>query len=254
MLPLLLAFMLDVVQPLGVLARHIECLALLEKITSFLTCTIAVTDAKRLELDKLLREHMAIFVELYRVHVKIKFHHTGHLARDLWRMGSTLSCFPLERKHRDLKEIILYVFRSVELTSAKDFVNHAVQNLIEGRFRLEEYWLENDVDVNVRGHDFNVSWHAHTPIGEIRRDDVVVAREGDDVFVGAVNRFFERGGDITVDINQFENDRPRVWTDWITDSPQRAFFHISSIVSVVAWARRDGRRIRVLLPSAIQWP
>ena len=37
--PLLLAFMMDVVHPIGVLERDIECLASLDKVCSFLVST-----------------------------------------------------------------------------------------------------------------------------------------------------------------------------------------------------------------------
>ena len=86
--------------------------------------------------------------------------------------------------NRSLKEIILYVFRSVEITCAKDFVNHAMQQYIEGRFRFDEFWLDDPVDVVLNGLKFLCSWHAHTPLGELKRDDVVLAVEGHDVWVG----------------------------------------------------------------------
>ena len=165
-----------------------------------------------------------------------------------------ISCFPFERKHRVIKNIILYVFKNVELAGAKDYVNHAMKQFLEGRFRFEEYWLDEPVDVTVGGQRFNVCWHAHTPIGEIHRDDLILASEGDHVVVGCVNRFFEKDGDFLVDLTCFQSERPRVWTDWITDAPQQACLPLTSFRAALKWARRNERLIRVIVPPALKLP
>ena len=107
MVPLLLSFMRDVVAPLGVLQRHIEGLEALNKVLSFFAHCGRVTEAKYHEMSALIHDHRSIFVELYGDYVKVKFHHAGHIARDLYRLGICLSCFPLERKHRNTKSLIL---------------------------------------------------------------------------------------------------------------------------------------------------
>ena len=160
----------------------------------------------------------------------------------------------LERKHRVLKDIILYVFRSVGLTSTKDFVNNVAQQYIEGRFRFEEYWLENSIDIVLDGQAYDVSWHVHTPIGEVHRDDLLLAVEDGIVIVGCANRFFEQDGQYTVDITCFQSAGPRDWTDWVTDSPRKAIIDLPSVIANLKWARRNERIIRIVLPSTLKLP
>ena len=144
------------------------------------------------------------------------------------------------------------MFRTVELTSAKDFVNYAVQQFISGRFRFEEYWTDGARnEVIIDDHPFNVAWHLHTPIGEFHRDDVVLVVEADNVLVGAVNRFFESENDFVVDLNCFQAERPGVWRDWVINAPLRIFVQASRLSANLQWARRNDRAIRVVLPAAL---
>ena len=144
----------------------------------------------------------------------------------------------------------------MELSTAFDYVNQLVQQVIENRFRFEPYWLADPVDVSLQGQTYNVSWHAYTPIGEMHRNDLllVVHEHVRDVVVGCVNRFFERDGSMIVDMSCFQPERPRVWTRWVTDTPERCMIDILSVKSMVKWARRDAKVIGVLLPSTLKLP
>ena len=136
MVPMLLSFMLDVVAPLGVLQRHIEGLDKLNKLLSFFLHCGRMTEARYHAMSALIHDHRSIFAELYGDYVKIKFHHAGHIARDLYELGICLSCFPLERKHRTTKALIVWAFKNCEMTCVHDYVNYAVQSMVEGRFQF----------------------------------------------------------------------------------------------------------------------
>ena len=250
-IPLLLSFMLDVVKPLGIMLREIECLCLLDKLTSILMHTYDVTKEVYDNLEKTIEEHRALFRELYKEHIIVEFHHSGHLADDLWRLRRCITCFPLERKHRDLKGVSLYAFRNVELSSTRDYVNHAVQSMIEGRFRFQENWLDDAEETVINGQNFQVSWHAHTPVGEIHRDDVLLALQDNEVVVGYVNRFFAQDNAFYAECACFQIDQPGDFSDWVTDQPEAAFVDLCSVLSNLKWARLDDRRIRVIIPSTI---
>ena len=185
--------------------------------------------------------------------IKIKFHHLGHLADDLWKLGKPLSCFVLERKHRDYKKIVLYVFRSVEHTSTIDFVNFAISQFVSGKLRFEPFWLENPEHVMVGGISLQISWHLHSPIGEIHRDDVVIVLEdGCDPMVGVVKRFFQKNDDdIYAELASFEPVESGVWTEWRCASPKRVFVCVKCIKQNIAWCKRNPRVIRVLLPHGL---
>ena len=254
MVPLLAAFLADVVRPLGRLVEDLSCLEKLDQILSVLKHSGRFAAEAFRELDRLVGEHMTQFRELYPGYIKIKFHHCGHLPRDLMRLGAQISCFPLERKHRTLKTIALYVFKNVELACAKDYVNYYAQLILEGRFRFEEYWLSNPIEALVGGERFNVSWRLVSPLGEIFRDDLLLIRKGDDVVVGSVLRFYEQDGDIIVGLRCFQSERPRVWTHWRIDAPQDGFFAVTGIVHNLTWAKHNDLLIRVVVPPAIKLP
>ena len=256
MIPLLLAFMVDVVQPLGVLLRHIEGLALLNRVISFLAIAGRMTTTKSRELLSLIEQHMGIFAELYHKMIKIKFHHAGHLASDLLYIGVSLSCFPLERKHKLVKSLIIYAFRNVEMTCVKDYVNHSVQQFIEGRFQFLEYWLEKPKLNMVEGQLCKVSLHAHTPVGAMHRNDVVLAlgHHGGHVLVGGVDTFCEKDGEITVRLTSFQAAQPGSWTEWVTSASVQICMPLADIRANLMWARRNASVICVLLPPALQLP
>ena len=151
------------------------------------------------------------------------------------------------------------------MTTTKDFVNHMMQEFSENRFQFKEYWLENpkplvfdnrlasvdDRPVSVEDC-LHVSLHAHTPVGEMYRDDVVLVLHEDEVIVGAVDKFFQGDGEIIVQLTSYEVVRHGVWTHWDTTAPQRLFLPLRLIRANLKWARRNGSTICVILPPAIK--
>ena len=251
MVPFLLAFMVDVVQPLGVLLRDIEGLALLDKVLSFLVHAGRMMEDNYRELQSVVVQHLTVFAELYPNFIKVKFHHAGHLPRDLFKLGVCLSCFPLERKHKLLKSMIVYVFRSVEMTCIKDYVNHVVQQLVENRFEFRECWLEKPVACMVMGKSFSASIHAHNAAGEMHQDDVILAFYNGNVVVGSIDRFFQDDADIFARLCSFRA-RPGSLTLWDTISPERIFVPLPDVRANLKWARRNDSTIVVIWPAAVK--
>ena len=212
MLPLVLAFLDDVVVPKGVMADDIKCFRFLAQIMSLLMTNSDITDAVFFKLESVVDQHRALFVKLYSDLVKIKFHHEGHLPYDLWRLGKSISCFPCERKHRDYKRIVLHTFRSVEHTVTTDFVNYAVQECVTGRFRFEAYWLEDPLPVNFGGVQLQMGFRMHTPIGEIWNDDVVYCQHDTRSAWGAWFAFFTA---TTITVPRSAHSRPWTVVAWI---------------------------------------
>ena len=206
-----------------------------------------------LELQSLIEKHMEFYAELYGDIVKPKFHHAGHIARDLFKIGVALSCFPLERKHKVIKSLIVYAFRNVEMTGVKDYVNYSVQQFIENRFQFRKYWIENPKTRIVEGRLYNVSFHAHTPASEMRRDDVVLAIIDDDhhVLVGGIDCFFEADGEIVAQIASFQASQRGLYTEWVTSEPVTEFVPLADIRANLVWARRNSSIIRVMLPPSM---
>ena len=253
MVPLVFAFLVDVVQPLNVMGEHIECFALLSHILSLLIRTLDMDLATTRLLRDLSDRHRRLFYKLYHDLIKVKFHHAGHLPDDLRRLGKSLSCFPTERKHRDYKRIVLHVFRSVEHTVTRDYVNFVVQEFITGRFRFEPFWLDNPVDVVVEGVPFKVSDKIFTPMGPFHRDDIAVAVDGDEVVVGCVHRFFDDNGVFSCELFRF-SPLNRTYTDWEVSTTRRCFVSCDLLRANVPWAKLCAGRVRLLLPTSLTLP
>ncbi len=86
----------------------------------------------------------------------------------------------------------------------------------------------------------------------MHRDDVVLVLEEGDVVVGAIDRFFEKDGEMIAQLSSYRVAAPRLWTDWVTTEPRRVFVQLSDIRANLKWARRNNSIIRVLLPPAIK--
>jgi hypothetical protein len=253
MMPLILAFMTDIVKPLGQMLRHTEAIALMDKILSILICCPVVTDAVHAELTSTIDQFRNVFYDLFHSFIKVKFHHLSHLADTLLYIGKTLNCFVLERKHRDYKSIVLHVFRSVEHTSTMDFVNFSIQEFVTGRFRFDKYWIADPCYMTLGGVDLAISYHLHSPIGEVHRDDVVlVLEEGSNPFVGSVNRFFEKRGELSAEIFRFRPARAACWTEWDITARERCFVDVADVEQNLSWCKASPQILRVLLPSGVK--
>ena len=85
-------------------------------------------------------DHARLYCELYDVPklFKVKWHHLLHLPDDLKRMGKMLSCFPMERKHKDIKVHMVNSFRSLEQTTVYSHLNATVYSVTNGLTKFVE--------------------------------------------------------------------------------------------------------------------
>ena len=255
MYPLLEAFMEDVLRPHGLLIEHIDCISTMHRALSLLIYEPVVTPPVAEALRRASQRHRELFVRLFNDRVKVKFHHWAHLPEDLARVKKCISCFPMERKHKDYKRFALPVSRSVEHTTTTDFVNYSVQEFAAGRFRFEPYWLENPVEAALEGIQVETSLHAHTPAGEYHRDDVVLVRGYDgEILVGAVNRFFayKDNDELLAELLAFTPVDTENWRDWDTSSNHVCFVSLQSLRANLIWCKGNHSRIRVLIPPALR--
>ena len=116
-------------------------------------------------MSALIRDHRSIFAALYGDYVKIKFHYPGHIVRDLYELDICLSCFPLDRKHRTTKALIVCAFKNCEMTCVHDYVNFAAQSMVEGRFQFVSSCLENTKICEIDDVHYNLMARAHTDSG-----------------------------------------------------------------------------------------
>ena len=75
---------------------------------------------------------------------KVKWHHLLHLPDDLRRLGKLLSCFPMERKHKEIKVHMVNNYKSLEHTTVCSYLNATIQAIINGdtQFKTDDHLLE----------------------------------------------------------------------------------------------------------------
>ena len=257
MIPLLCAFLVDLVEPMGILGEHIQCFKLLAYLIDILSLSCDVTpqiyNALRTTVDK----HTKLFKKLYPDYIKVKFHHSLHLREDLRKVGKLISCFTTERKHKDVKANCLHVFRHVEHTTTMNFVNEYVQLMTSGDFQFSPKYLMNPTALNMNSVGLPVlqcSVKAQLQIGEVRRGDLLLAELCGTIVVAKVDKFFSFASSTEQVIAQVMCYQPlhaSIFSEWNTSSPQLQFIDSESVKANLMWMQRRPGVIRVILPSAI---
>jgi hypothetical protein len=251
MVPILAAFLRTCVLPLGILQENIKCFDLLEDMMTLLLTATHMTDVILARMQSLVDEHATLMAALYPAAVKIKFHHLIHLPQDLHRLRLSLSCFVTERKHKDLKQCVLHVFRHVEHTTTFNFVNYYAQEVLSGRFSFLEQSLigprELPTTCNV---SITVAQSASTAIGRLCRDDVVVVREGASTTVGKIVFFFKEDDcdDILTHVECYTKVGSSNF-DWDITTPRVAIIDVRDVIGALMWMQRKPTVIYVAYPK-----
>ena len=110
--------------------------------------------------------------------------------------------------------------------------------------------------MEVEGKSYQVGKIAHTPLGELRSNDVLLVLSNDRVLVGGIDCFFERHGEVAAKMFLFRLSPSSIapYTEWITTHPQITGVHLRDVVDKLVWARLNSAKIRVILPPAIKLP
>ena len=173
MLPIVQAFLDDVIRARGVLIDHCRCFDLLHIIVSILS--LGPTDSmKHVEdLQKSIIAHHRLFVKLYPSVIKPKFHQLLHIPENMVALGCLLSCFPTERKHRTVKGTALHVFRNFEHTVLHDLVAQQIEKLMDDSL-YAQVALVNPSQVECEGMELHRAQSAHLPRGEVKAGDLIL--------------------------------------------------------------------------------
>ena len=249
MIPILESFLVQVIRPLGVMLDNVKSMTLLSEIMSFLQLTMDISPSDYEYLRKLVDEHHVIFQKIYAQNIKVKFHHLLHLPEDLRRVGSVVSCFVTERKHRDWKRTSLYAFRNVEQQSTIDFVNYSIQEMVTGRFQFVEQYLAEPETLVVDGLKIEVATTAYLRAGEVRHRDVVIAGTADSTVVGEILRFFSCDGVVVAEILAYEPIVDNAG-DFSTVRCSTMYVDGASVRSKLMWSHRRKGVLHALLPPA----
>ena len=97
--------------PCGVLEEEVKCFLLLGRIVYLLRMRNNAVPKWRL-LHQLIVQHHELFMKLYPEVAKPKLHYLMHIAKCIEQFGVNLSCFSMERKHKESKYIASCAFRT----------------------------------------------------------------------------------------------------------------------------------------------
>ena len=179
MIPLVQAFLDDVIAPTGQLTDHRKCFRLLYVIVSILCKGPAKSMRHIGELQRSIIEHGDLYAKLYPKVVKPKFHQLLHIPEQMADMGSLLSCFPLERKHRSVKSVALHVYRNFEHTVLNDLITQQLAKLQDDSL-YGEMALQSPQEVRCDGVVLLRATGARLPCCEVRAGDIIL-HSGDHV-------------------------------------------------------------------------
>lgn len=262
MIPILFCFLVDVVKPMGMLQRHIECFTLLRSIIGILTLGPHEAMHHIGALKTSIVEHGRLFRALYPSHTKPKFHHALHLHDGMSFIGACLGCFVTERKHRTVKGAGCHIFRHFENTVLADLVNRQAEDFRSG-VGLEGFDMVDPTPIVIGDKTFLSSQSCMLPCGATYKNDVL-ALSGKRL--GRVLRFWgeqqpsssnvdertqsnqkDRTSSIAVEM-AFFNCVSRDGTTWCTERAEHGFAVAADALAPVVWAPRGDDRIRAVLP------
>ena len=130
-----------VLEPLGVLQDHRECLELVASILGILSGGTAAHQFQH-ELKQKIARHNKLFDKLYSECAKPKFHWLFHVPENIGKIGRSLACFNPERKHRCAKTVAAFVRNQfLQVNLAMRIGNECLENFNDQKI-CQETFLE----------------------------------------------------------------------------------------------------------------
>ncbi len=190
------AFLIDKIQPRGLLATNIECFAALFVILCILRrgdMSIAI----HIKFTALVLKHNRLFLDLYGNRcAKIKFHHTFHIPDDMLYLMKCLSCFPTERKNKDAIAVSTASTTHIEKASVIAFLHRTIDYWNDAKGCQERY-LNNPRAVALHGQRLSKAASATLTCGEVHINDMVFLFDGS---IGKVCSFYQHDDCIYVGV------------------------------------------------------
>lgn len=243
MIPVMLAFLQDVVLPMNMLPDHVRSFTSLASIVDLLRAGPSSAGQRHEQLTRLIRQHHVAFITAYGSnHVKPKFHHMHHLGEHGAQLGVVLGCFVTERKHKAVKAAGRWSFNQYEHHVLRSLLLQQSLNLDRESF-FEEESMDHPVDRVVDGIPISRAVACRVKCGEVRRGDVVVLT-GDRA--GEVSAFVKVHNLVMVQYFVFSRAAGYQWNH----SGRTEFAKASEILATVGWARR-GACLRLLSPLVL---
>ena len=241
LVPIIGAWLVDHVRPLGILEAHVRCWLLLVEIIGLLTCGGTQAVEYMDLLVKLIGKHHRLYMRLYPV-TKPKWHHMLHLPEQYRAMKKVISCFVTERKHRALKQAALYVFRHLEHTTLCSLVSQQCEQILDGHSLFQRAFLVHPSTVVIAGLSLTTSSSAVLECGGLHASDIIYVEGGS---LARIVEFWQTEPDvITAQCTGCELVSGSIYRD--IDSV--IFVQHDTIIDAVAYRKLHDGTFRVLLP------
>lgn len=195
-----------------------------------------------------------LFPKLHAAVVKItdtlkpKLHHMHHIIDHMEWLGKLVSCFVTERKHRQIKDAALHVFRYMEHTVLVDVVNQMCQQLQDGHDLFLKMFLINPRPCKLQPEIVS-STRAVLECGLVSKDDVLFF---EDMLCGAASAFYMISGTLFVEVRVM----PAVGPDISLrekSSPVLVFKECRQVVDACIWHPTETEHVvRVCVPVIFQ--
>ena len=177
--------------------------------------------------------------------LKPKIHQMHHVPDGMIWLGKLLSCFVCERKHRDVKDAALHVFRHIEHTVIHDVVNKQCEQLQKRGVDLFQATVLVDPRV-ISGAPFLISrsTKAIAPMGALHSNDVIWMQDGR---CCRIKMFYEVHGDFLLNVDIFDNvgDDPAAFDERHSTD---AFVGVAEVVDACTWFYIRPSIIKVAVP------
>ena len=174
LVPILYLYMLSFCQEDPRLAGCFACVSLVHHICGILF-TGADKPMEHLEtLKRLIPELHEKFVKEFTKY-KPKLHHMQHIIDHMEWLGKLITCFVTERKHREVKDAALHVFRHIEHTVLIEVVNQHCEQIASGHDLFMPMFLVNPRECALQ-NEYLTSRRAVLLCGEVSNKDVVFSK------------------------------------------------------------------------------
>ena len=178
MITIMYCFLIDKIEPKGLLQLNIECFSCLHAIMCILRRG-DMNSAIYTTLRDLCIKHNRLFLELYgNTHAKIKFHHIYHIADAMWFLQSCLSCFPTERKNKDAIAVSIANDKGMERTSVAKFLHRTLKHWEQHMNCCTEQFLINPRVSSISGQRVLISTSGTFRCSDIHTNDIVLLVDG----------------------------------------------------------------------------
>ena len=239
-IPILHLFLIEVVNPMGVMRDHIRCFSLLAEIIHIFALGPSGAMACVNQLKSLIANRNSLFVKLYGEFVKPKMHHLFHIPDGMRFVGKLLACFVTERRHRLVKAAALHTFRHFESTVLLDLVNRQVEelssNAVFSAARLVSARATTESDISI-------SYTAVLRCGECHKGDVLHLANGR---VARALAFFEQNSEVFAHVELLS---PTAQPSDFRFGGFLCFVGAQDVTDILIWAQLSATTIKVLVPS-----